>query len=80
MSFLNFELFGVYVAPMAFLFLACAALWWLVRHLLDALGLVPLIWHPALFFAAFYVTMASGAVLFLLHRPLFLWNLFGMNP
>lgn len=79
MSFFNFDLFGVYVAPMAFLLLACGAAWWLVRHLLDALGLLPLIWHPALFFAALYGILASGALLVLLRRPLILWDLFGIS-
>ena len=77
MSFFDFDLFGVYVAPMAFLLLACAAVWWLVRHLLDAVGLFPLIWHPSLFFAALYAVVASTALLFLLRRPLFLSELFG---
>lgn len=78
MSFFNFDLFGVYVAPMAFVLLLCGAAWWFVRHLLDALGLLPLIWHPALFFAALYAIVASGAVLFLLRQPLVLWQVFGM--
>lgn len=78
MGFFNFDLFGVYVAPMAFVLLACWAVWLLVRRLLDAVGVVSLIWHPALFFAGLYAVMASSAVLFLLQRPLFLNDLFGV--
>ena len=79
MSFFNFDLFGVYVAPLAFLLLICAGAWWFLRHLLDALGVLPLIWHPALFFAAIYAMLASGSLLLLLQRPLLLWNLFGIE-
>lgn len=78
MSFFNFDLFGVYIAPLAFVLLTCWGAWWLVRHLLDALGVLSLIWHPALFFAALYAVMAGSSLLFLLRRPLFLATLFGV--
>ena len=53
------DLFGAYVSPLAVVMLACAAIWLFVRQLADALGLLPLVWHPALFFTAFYVILLS---------------------
>lgn len=78
MAFFNFDLFGVYVAPVAFVLVLCMAAQLLVRQLLDALGLLPLLWHPSLFFAALYTVIASAAVLVLTRQPLFIWQVFGV--
>jgi hypothetical protein len=53
------DLFGAYVSPVVLVMLACAAVWLFLRHLADALGLLPYLWHPSLFFTALYVIMLS---------------------
>ncbi len=53
------DLFGAYVAPLAVVAAACAGAWLFLRQLADALGLLPYVWHPALFFTAVYVIMLS---------------------
>ncbi len=79
MAFFNFDLFGVYFAPMAFVLLLCGLAWLFLRELIDALGLLPLFWHPALLFAGLYAVMASSVVLLLTHDPLVVWQLLGVS-
>jgi hypothetical protein len=78
MAFFIFDLFGVYVAPVAFVLVLCLAVQILIRQLLDALGVLPLFWHPALFFAALYAVIASGAMLVLTRQPLVVWQILGV--
>ncbi len=54
------DVFGAYVSPLVVVMLGCAAVWLLLRQLADALGLLPYIWHPALFFTAIYLIMLGG--------------------
>jgi protein AaeX len=67
MSFVEVDLFGVYVAPISLMMAAA----WLVliasRRVADRFGLLRQVWHPALFVFAFYVITLSGIVLVFAH-------------
>lgn len=53
------DVFGAYVSPLVLMMVAVALVWLMLRQLIDALGLIPYIWHPALFFTAVYVILVS---------------------
>ena len=61
------EVFGAYISPAAVVLLATGLVWLLLREVADMLGLMPRLWHPALFFAALYVILTSLVVLWILH-------------
>jgi hypothetical protein len=63
MRFTEINLLEVYVAPIALMMIAA----WLItvgcRRLAVRLGLMPHVWHPALFVFAFYMIVLSTMVL-----------------
>jgi hypothetical protein len=60
MSFVEVDLFGVYVAPISVMMVAA---WFVVialRRVADHFGLLRHVWHPALFvFACYMITLSS---------------------
>ena len=64
MKFVEIDVFGVYVAPMALLMLAA----WLVtmglRRVAVHFCLLKHVWHPALFIFDVYMIVLSSMVLF----------------
>ena len=63
MKFIEIDLLGVYVAPIALLIIAA----WLatigLRRIADRFGLLRHVWHPALFMFALYIIVLSSMVL-----------------
>ena len=63
MRFTEFDLFGVYVAPMSVIMVAA----WLVaigmRRVVTYFGLLRDVWHPAVFIFAIYTIVLSSTVL-----------------
>ncbi len=68
MSFTEVDLFGVYVAPAATIIVLAALAFGLLRRAAAGLGVLRLVWHPALFEVAVYVILASSLTLWLAHR------------
>jgi hypothetical protein len=66
-AFTEVDVFGVYVAPMSLMMIAA----WLatagLRFVLGHLGLLRLVWHPALFLLGIY-TMVLGCITLFLTR------------
>ncbi|HMN70473.1 MAG TPA: DUF1656 domain-containing protein [Rhodoblastus sp.] len=65
MRFVEVNLFGVYVAPMAALLLVAWICTIALRMAADHFGLLRYVWHPALFIAAVYMVVLSSLVLFM---------------
>ncbi|MBV8264584.1 MAG: DUF1656 domain-containing protein [Candidatus Eremiobacteraeota bacterium] len=67
MKFVEVNLLGVYVAPIALLMLAA----WLVtaglRQLAARAGILRYVWHPALFLFNLYIIVLSSIVLIIAH-------------
>ena len=67
MSFVELDLFGVYIAPISLMMVAA----WLVvialRRVADHFGLLRHVWHPALFVFAVYTITLSSLVLIIAH-------------
>jgi hypothetical protein len=63
MSFVEIDLFGVYVAPISVMMVAAWLILIPLRRLADHLGLLRQVWHPTLFWLASYVTILSAIVL-----------------
>jgi hypothetical protein len=63
MSFVEVDVFGVYVAPISLMMVAA----WIVlvglRRVADRFGVLGRVWHPALFLSAVYVAVLSSIVL-----------------
>ena len=63
MSFVEIDLFGVYVAPIS----AMLAVAWVItialRRAAARFGLLPHAWHPALFVFSMYMIVLSSIVL-----------------
>jgi protein AaeX len=59
------NILGVYVAPIAPMFVVAWLLLLPLRRLADRFGLLRYIWHPALFLLAFYLVLLSVVVLLL---------------
>jgi protein AaeX len=63
LNFFEINVFGVYVAPISLLMIAA----WLVtiasRRVADRFGLLPHVWHPALFEFSVYIIVLSSMVL-----------------
>ena len=57
------ELFGLYAPTLLVIFLAAAALQWLLSGLLARLGLFSVLWHPPLFRLSLFVCLFGGAAL-----------------
>jgi len=63
MRFAEFDLFGVYVAPMSVMMAAAWLVLIALRRAADHFGLLRHVWHPALFVFAFYMIILSSFVL-----------------
>ena len=67
MKFVEVNLLGVYVAPIALLMLAA----WLItaglRQLAARAGILRYVWHPALFLFDLYIIVLSSIVLIIAH-------------
>jgi hypothetical protein len=61
--FTEFDVFGVYVAPISVMMLGA----WLalvpLRRMADRVGLMRYVWHPALFWSAVYMIVLAAIVL-----------------
>ena len=64
MSFAEIDLFGVYVAPFSLLLVAAWLVTTALRRIASRLGLLRLVWHPALFGFALYVIVLASLTLF----------------
>jgi hypothetical protein len=53
---------GVYFAPILAYMAAAAVIWYLLRFVLERLGVYRIVWHPALFNTALYVILLSAFV------------------
>ena len=63
MSFVEINLFGVYVAPMSLMMVAAWVVTIALRRVADRFGLLRHVWHPALFVFAVYMIVLSSIVL-----------------
>lgn len=63
MRFAEFDLFGVYVAPMSVMMAAAWLVLIALRRAADHFGLLRHVWHPVLFVFAFYIIVLSSIVL-----------------
>jgi hypothetical protein len=61
--FTEFNLFGVYVAPVVPMMVAAWLLMLPLRRIAGRLGLLSLVWHPSLFVIALYTIVLSVIVL-----------------
>jgi protein AaeX len=62
MSYMEINLLGVYVAPIAPMIVAAWVLLIPLRRLTDRFGLLRYVWHPALFLFAVYLVLLSAIV------------------
>jgi protein AaeX len=63
MSFMEINLFGVYVAPISVMMVAAWLVLIALRRAADHFGLLRHVWHPALFVFAVYLILLSSIVL-----------------
>ena len=63
MSFVEIDLFGVYVAPIVPLMLLALAATLALRWVAVAIGLFRWVWHPALFEFSVYLIVLTALVL-----------------
>jgi len=63
LKFMEIDLLGVYVAPMALLIIAAWFATVGLRRIADRFDLLSQVWHPALFMFAVYVIVLSSMVL-----------------
>jgi protein AaeX len=63
LKFIEIDLFGVYVAPMALLMIAAWFATIALRRFVDRSGLLDHVWHPSLFVFAIYIIVLSSMVL-----------------
>jgi protein AaeX len=70
-SFVEINLFGVYVAPLSLMMVAAYGVLFALRRLAARRGWFAAVWHPGLFEFALYVIILSGIVLIVggLHVP-----------
>jgi hypothetical protein len=64
-SFVEINLFGVYVSPMSLMMVAAWVVTIALRRAADRFGLLRHVWHPALFVFACYMITLSSIVLIL---------------
>jgi protein AaeX len=67
LKFVEIDLLGVYVAPMALLMLAAWVVTVALRLVASRTGLLTNVWHPALFVFAVYMIVLSCMTLILAH-------------
>jgi protein AaeX len=68
MSFVEIDLFGVYIAPIS---LAMVVAWLVtiaLRRVADRFSLLQYAWHPALFVLAVYIIVLSSWILVIAPR------------
>jgi protein AaeX len=70
MRFVEIDLFGVYVAPMALMLIAAWLILIPLRMVATRLGLLRHVWHPALFEFSVYMIVLSSIVLLVAKRGL----------
>jgi hypothetical protein len=63
LKFIEIDLFGVYVAPMALLMIGAWFFTIALRRFVDRYGLLGHVWHPAVFVFAVYIIVLSSMVL-----------------
>ena len=63
MSFVEINVFGVYVAPISVMMVAAWLIVITLRRVADHFGLLRHVWHPALFVFAVYMIVLSSIVL-----------------
>jgi hypothetical protein len=63
LKFIEVNLVGVYVAPIALLIIAAWFATIGLRRIADRFGLLRYVWHPALFVFAVYIIVLSSMVL-----------------
>jgi len=68
LKFIEINLVGVYVAPIALLIIAAWFATLGLRRIADRFGLLRNVWHPALFVFAVYITVLSSMVLIIAAR------------
>jgi hypothetical protein len=64
MSFVEINLFGVYVAPISVMMVAAWVIMMPLRRAASRFGLLHNVWHPALLEFAIYIIVLSAIVLF----------------
>ncbi|UDL95768.1 MULTISPECIES: DUF1656 domain-containing protein [Lichenihabitans] len=63
MSFVEIDLFGVYVAPIAPMIVLAYVILFVLRRIAGHFGWFDAIWHPGLFEFALYLIILSSIVL-----------------
>jgi protein AaeX len=63
MSFIEINLFGVYVAPISIMLVAAAVLTLVLRRATARFGVLNHVWHPALFVLGVFVIILSAITL-----------------
>lgn len=63
MSFVEIDVFGVYIAPIVPMMVLAFAVTLALRWIAVSVGLFRWIWHPALFEFSFYLIVLTGIVL-----------------
>jgi len=63
LKFIEIDLLGVYVAPMALLMIAAWFATIALRRIADRFGLLSYVWHPSVFVFAVYIIVLSSMVL-----------------
>jgi protein AaeX len=63
MRFMEFNLFGVYIAPMSVIMVAAWFVLVALRRIASRFGALRHVWHPALFVFALYMIVLSSIVL-----------------
>jgi protein AaeX len=63
MRFMEFNLFGVFVAPMSVIMVAAWLVLVALRLSASRFGVLRHVWHPALFMFALYMIVLSSIVL-----------------
>jgi predicted PurR-regulated permease PerM len=63
MRYIELNVFGVFVSPVAAMMLAAYLLYYVLWRIADRLGLWRHLWHPALASAALYVILFSAIII-----------------
>jgi hypothetical protein len=53
---------GIYLPPLLGYLVGTAVLWYVLRYLLNRIGVYRFVWHPPLFNTALYVMLLSAFV------------------
>jgi protein AaeX len=66
--FIEIDVFGVYIAPMALMLIAAWLILIPLRRVASRFGLLRHVWHPALVVFAVYMIVLSSIVLLVANR------------